>query len=307
MTQNEEPGPARDEQYDIRVPVVTRRLSDGTEVVATPVWMFERDELRQFATARTKNWSLAKARRLTPGLFTPASMADKADGFRYDDLASDIHREIAPPKFWDEVARRTIPLDDRFQRVRKRWWRRRVATNHGLDLAAELKAARSAHWRLRRAFGGWVRRGVRFDAERREQQREGEGNPIGFSVRTEWQCLARAILRLVDFDRRYLWTRFGLFAMRFADCTPYAEGFFEQLAGPLRSKGSWSRIDHLNGERWELCLRAWNAYWDNMGVRPYRKMRSLILKVILNYEFLKTGRHTVAPDSVRRWLTRNGW
>lgn len=179
-----------------------------------------------------------------------------------------------------------------------------------MDLAVELRSARSAHNRLRGAFGGWVRRGIKFDAERREQEREAQGDPVGFAVSTEWQKLQKATLRLVAFNRRYLWSRFGLFAMRIADCTPFGDRFFPRLAATLKSVGDRSRIQHFDGERWELCMRFWSVYVDNLRFNwPYRKLRALLVKIIVNYELLKCRRRDRAPtpESIRTWLRRNGW
>ena len=302
-------------KIEIRLPLrVVVDPTDGKLVAVPPLVFLGEDgraDLLRFSKEVTETWPPSKARKATPWLFTPESMEMGEGAARVDaaELARDIHRSVAPPRFYDEMERRRrIPVRASGP-VLRRWWRKRLAQNRHLELATELREARRGYQRLRSAFGAFVRRDGEFCPQLQEHTRHtGKGIPADSSADEEWRRLERSLLRLVSFDRWYLTLPLATFAMRFASCTDYGGRFFRLVGSCLADKGKRSRVDNFNAERWELCQRGWFFYYEQIRVDwPYRKFRGFLVKMIVNYERLKCGRKAPTPESVRKWLSRNGW
>ncbi len=122
-----------------------------------------------------------------------------------------------------------------------------------------------------------------------------------------WHDLQAAVLDLARFRPTYVTFPFAVFALGFAACSECGEKFFPRLGRALSSKGEFSRVRKFDGERWELCVRGIEYCERILRDEPYQVFRRLMVKVIANYDFLKRGRRTIAPESVKKWLDRNGW
>jgi len=232
------------------------RESGGVRRIATPMYVFseKRDErLRQFAQSDTSTWSLAEARRLTPPPLTPDGLRAAAGLPSPDDVVLEAYQDIAPPQLLERLYRLGLEWERISMPVTRRWWTRVLARNRKLDVVRELRRARRAHRLLAACFPRSVRKRHPFFALEFERQNAlAIRLPQGESVERLWDDLSGGLLRLVEFRKSYLATRFAVFATRFAARTEFGAEFFSRLGTALLKTGELSRRDMVNAERWEL-------------------------------------------------------
>lgn len=295
----------------MRLPIVEVIDDRGIPVVAWEIDVItpsEQVEIEKFARAGVGRWSLAEAKRATPWTFTPQSLGPRPGYPVPEELMREIYRQVAPPQLQEARFRLGLDPEGASGPAIRKWWTQRLAGDRGLDVAREIRRGRRAHRLLLAAFPRRLRHRRPFHATQLEQARASAPLPAGETVGHAWDELQRAVLRLVEFSRLYLTSNFALFAVRFAAQTEFGEAFLPRLSEAIVKKGEDARRDHVNAERWELCFRVVGALdrYEARGV-PYHRVRKVLVKAIVNFEFLRHGRRVVSEASARKWLDRNGW
>ncbi len=295
----------------VRRPVQVIWEAGGRKVSASPLIALDAagdTQLSEFAAADVLHWSLLRARRKTPWYFSPEGFTPLQGFPSAEALMRAIYRDIAPPRLQEERFRLGLDTDCIPPAVIERWWTRRLAGERGIDVARELRTGRRAHRLLLAAFPRHLRRRRPFDAMPPSGAGTSARSPDSKVVEDTWNELQRAVLRLVEFRRTYLAAGFALFAVRFAAQTEFGLAFFPKLSIALVKKGEDARRDHVNATRWELCYRVLTSYDRHVdqGV-PYHRIRKIIIKTMVNFEFLRDGWRVLSVETARKWLDRNGW